>query len=121
MKGLSSIHRWGNLIMALVFLMGLLGFETHTAYTRESIISGTTIEPADYTQITSQNDPTVEAVTCPEDPPMGERARLLDDQEIGLVYYFNKPALSLYFALDNPREGKDLVCIADKGCEGGAS
>ena len=81
MKGLSSIHRWGNLIMALVFLMGLLGFETHTAYTQEVITPGITIPPADSTQVKTQNDPTVEAVTCPEDPPMGERARLLDDRK----------------------------------------
>ncbi|MFC2054263.1 hypothetical protein ACFLV7_08200, partial [Chloroflexota bacterium] len=120
MKGLSSIHRWGNLMLALVFLMGLLGFETHTAYTQESISSGTTIEPADSTQITSQNDPSVEAVTCPEDPPMGERARLLDDQEIGLVFYEKELPESFYYAFDNPREGKDLVYTYDVSCEGGA-
>ena len=101
MKGLSSIHRWGNLIMALVFLKGMLGFETHTAYTQESISSGTTIEPSASTQIKTQNDPTVEAVTCPEDPPMGERSKLLDDQEIGLIFYQHDVEESFYFSFNN--------------------
>jgi hypothetical protein len=48
---------------------------------------------------------------------MGERARLLDDQEIGLVFYTHDYQESHYYSLNNPRDGKDLVYIERQFCE----
>ncbi len=107
-------------MLAAAFSTGMLAYDPRPAYTQDLTIPNTTLQPAVSAQITSQNDPTVEFVTCPEDPPMGQRAKLLDDQEIGIAFYVDKTPGAVYYSLDNPRDTKALVEIDYKSCSGGA-
>ena len=120
MKRAIWIHRLGNLVLAAAFTTGILFYNPHLAYTQNITTPETPLEPAAPAQDIAQDTTAPESATCPEDPPMGQRAKLLDDREIGVVFTENKSSESFYYALDNPRDTKDLVYTADMGCSGGA-
>jgi uncharacterized repeat protein (TIGR01451 family) len=119
-KKVNPLYKAGNVVFVLAFSTGMMVYQPQRIQSRKSSVSDKLFQPQALTQTGQQQTDTPETVTCPEDPPMGERAKLLDDQEIGLIFNTENIPESFYYALDNPRESHDLVYIDDMSCHGGA-
>ncbi len=90
MKRAGWTNKLGNLVLAAAFSTAMLSYNPHLAYTQNITTPKTPLEPAAPAQDIPQDTTASEVVTCPEDPPMGQRAMLLDDREIGVVFTENK-------------------------------
>ena len=111
------IYRIGKLLLVFFLLTGFYIQEPTTAHTQGLMTSGEILQEVHLSGAEAEKLNTTATASCPTDPPMGQRALLLDDREIGMTFSLHKSNTAFYYSFDNPRDGTNLVNIDDMSCQ----